>query len=391
MSIEADMNLRRKPKVLVAAPLPPPYSGIEAITQRLLGSDLNKTFRLIHVNTSHGNKARDRGRWTFHNVCMSLLNVTRLFFVILIHRPDVVITILAQNTGGFLRDSLLICISKFMFRQVAVHFGGEFFDVFYNRSSRFMKQYICFVLARIDCIQIWSHRFKQQFRDLISQNKICCFYSGLEAECFETKPRYNSPPQIVQILFLSAISYAKGAIDVLKAVPLVISKCQNVRFLFAGEILAKEYNIAGIDNPEDNEKEIALLVKKYNIDPYVQFIGPVFGKKKMEVFRDSHIFVLPSYSEGGGPFAVLEAMAAGMPVVATPVGVLPEVCKEGENIFFVEKGKPCMIADRLLKLIEDLDLRYRMGEANRLLATEKFHITNFADHWAQILHQLIDK
>ena len=90
-----------------------------------------------------------------------------------------------------------------------------------------------------------------------------------------------------------------------------------------------------------------------------------------EVMRQAHIFALPSYREGL-PTAVVEAAACGRPVVATDVPGCREVVRDGENGFLVPVRNPQALAEAFIRLLEDPDLRRRMGECGRKMVLESF-------------------
>lgn len=98
-------------------------------------------------------------------------------------------------------------------------------------------------------------------------------------------------------------------------------------------------------------------------------------------------FVLPSYWEGM-PIAVLEAMAMGLPVVASAVGGTPEAVKDGETGFVVPAHDARSLADRLADIAADAGMRERMGQAGRRAAEERFAIGRMVDETAALYRQV---
>ncbi|MBL7199911.1 MAG: glycosyltransferase [Anaerolineae bacterium] len=100
------------------------------------------------------------------------------------------------------------------------------------------------------------------------------------------------------------------------------------------------------------------------------------------------LFVLPSLWEGL-PMAVLEAMAAGLPVVATAVGGTPEVVVDGVTGLLVPPGDPDALAEAIFRLLRDPDLRQRMGQAGRERVVERFSAERMVERTEQLYEQLL--
>ena len=94
------------------------------------------------------------------------------------------------------------------------------------------------------------------------------------------------------------------------------------------------------------------------------------------ILASSHVFVLSSRSEAL-PVSILEAMAAGLPVVATRVGGVPEIVVDGETGLLVSAADPPALAAALQRLVDDPELRARLGFAGRQRAEERFRLDSF--------------
>ncbi len=102
------------------------------------------------------------------------------------------------------------------------------------------------------------------------------------------------------------------------------------------------------------------MVKKLHLEKKVIFRGIIQNTQIPECLIHSDVFVLPSLSEGF-PNVILEAMAAGLPIVATNVGGLAEIIKDGENGYLVEPKNPDQLAQKLLAILQNNDIRTRMS------------------------------
>src|SRR6202008_37545 len=112
------------------------------------------------------------------------------------------------------------------------------------------------------------------------------------------------------------------------------------------------------------EAQLERVVRELALADAVSFRGPVFGEEKTGLLARADVLALPSYSEGL-PYALLEAMAAGAPVIVTPVGAMPDVVLEGVHGFFAPARDPAAVARAIARLASDRDLVARMSEACR--------------------------
>ena len=96
-----------------------------------------------------------------------------------------------------------------------------------------------------------------------------------------------------------------------------------------------------------------------------------------ELLAAADVFVLSSASEGA-PLSILEAMAAGLPVVASNVGGIAELVEDGVTGLLVPPADPVRLAQALARVLDDRDLRQRLGTAGRARARERFDLGGLA-------------
>jgi len=248
-----------------------------------------------------------------------------------------------------------------------------------------MKLFAKFILNMIDIFIVRAHNLKFQFQGLVPEHKFRVVYIGIDTSEFDKDYVSKTTSDVVNILFVGYLSKAKGATNLVEAIPSVVSKEDNVHFIMAGSKLEVERNITFISNPRNNEEEILQIIQENDISKYIDFPGVIIGQKKIKTFLEADIFILPSYSEAF-PVVVLEAMASGLPVITTPVGALPEVFTE-ENILFIQPGDIDGIAERLLQLIKDPLLRDKMGALNKKIVRERFHLDNYAEQLSKVFDE----
>ncbi len=110
--------------------------------------------------------------------------------------------------------------------------------------------------------------------------------------------------------------------------------------------------------------ELRRLARQLGIEMKIEFLGFVYGEALTKRYQEADIFVLPSLSESFS-MALLEAMASGLPIVATNVGGIPELITDGENGFLVPPADPDSLSDAIERLATSSDMRHQFALANR--------------------------
>jgi glycosyltransferase involved in cell wall biosynthesis len=119
-----------------------------------------------------------------------------------------------------------------------------------------------------------------------------------------------------------------------------------------------------------DEQNINDLIKKFDLADCVLFTGKVANEDVPQYLVASDVFVLPSLYEGFG-IVILEAMAAGLPVISTNVGGPPNILTEGVNGYLVEVKNCGQIADRVIQILNDQRLKEKMSK-NNLVEVKKY-------------------
>jgi glycosyltransferase involved in cell wall biosynthesis len=166
------------------------------------------------------------------------------------------------------------------------------------------------------------------------------------------RPPANDAPVIGEIARLCDVKGQRELIRALAAVP-------HARLVLAGRDLER-----GGAFQEELERE----AERSGVADRVEF---GFRDDVPKLLDELDVLALPSWTEGL-PMAVLEAMAHARPVVATPVGGTPEVVADGETGLLVPPRDPDALAAALRRLLDDPELRRRMGEAGRRRVAERF-------------------
>ncbi len=152
--------------------------------------------------------------------------------------------------------------------------------------------------------------------------------------------------------YIGRLSFGKGLMEFVKAIQLILKKCSDIKFLIGG------YGFL--------YQEIKDEVENGNMGHKVELTGWISREELPNYLNELKLLVLPSYSEGL-PTIILEAMACGTPVLATSVGAIPDVIKDGENGFILEDTSPECIAENVVRVLEHPDLEEIVKNARKLI------------------------
>ncbi len=181
-------------------------------------------------------------------------------------------------------------------------------------------------------------------------------------ECFLRKPPANGEWHIVQA---SRLVPKKGLPTALRAFAVFLKTHPRAKFTIAGE--------------GPMEGELKALTASLGISGSVDFRGFLPQEPLFRLYAESHIFLHPSETVKGDvegiPNSLLEAMASGLPAVATEHGGIPEVLRDGDTGLLCREGDSAGIAAALLRLAEDPVLRERISLAGAAFVTEEFSAT----------------
>jgi glycosyltransferase involved in cell wall biosynthesis len=187
-------------------------------------------------------------------------------------------------------------------------------------------------------------------------------------------PRGGAP----RVLFLSNVEESKGIMTLLRAVPLVLAEAPETAFSVVGPWKGRAIRGA-----------VEGFIATNALDRSESLEGEAGGERKSAILAGHDVFVLPSRREAQS-LAVLEAMRASLPVVATGVGAMAEAVDDGVTGFLVPPDDPERLAERILTLVRDPSLRSAMGRAGRRRYENGFSPAVYENNVRVILAQVMD-
>jgi len=228
-----------------------------------------------------------------------------------------------------------------------------------------------------------SNHWKEKLIKLgCDRGKIIVHRAGIDLRKFEYTPRCLQKGEKVKILTVGRLVEKKGHKYAIKAIAKVIGRGSS----------DLEYIIVG-DGPLRSELET--LVSKLGIRKNVKFLGCVSDEKLLTLYKNSHIFLLPSITASNGdkegiPVVLMEAQATGMPIISTWHSGIPELVRDGTSGFLVPEKDVDALAEKLEYLIEHPEIWSKMGYAGRKIIETYYNIDKLNDQLVQIYQKLVN-
>lgn len=244
-------------------------------------------------------------------------------------------------------------------------------------SERFL--FIYFILKPLIKL-IWKKSSavvsnSQGLKDLALQTRpeqeISIVYNGIDIEAFKPAELEHQMSKFIITTGASRVTHRKGLNYLIAAVAKLAPKYPNISVKIMGDGNAK--------------KELETLAEKLDTQERVEFLGRIAREETAPFYQEAGVFVLPSLNEGMSN-AMLEALASGLPIVATDTGGSKELIKEGENGFIIKFKDSDDIAEKLEILINNSELVRSMGQASRRRA-EKMSWQKVAEEYYKLYEQ----
>jgi sugar transferase (PEP-CTERM/EpsH1 system associated) len=224
----------------------------------------------------------------------------------------------------------------------------------------------CLVAVSADAAEI--ARTREGFPD----DRVRVIRNGIDVQAYRPAGLSTRPEIRTRAIHVARLNAVKDQATLLRAIPKIVAA-----------VPAFTLEIVG-DGPE--RASLEALARELGIAERVHFLG--FRDDIPARLAESGLFILSSKSEGVS-LTLLEAMAAGLPIVATRVGGNPEVVDEGRSGLLVPSGNPEALADAVIQLMTDPDLASRFGRAGRVRAEREFDVRQVAATYEALYLELL--
>ena len=272
--------------------------------------------------------------------------------------------------GSYERKSIFLRRAQIEGKKTLIHLHGAEFDLWFdNELTEKKRDEVRGLFDASDAVIALSEEWE---RWLVSRGfapkRLVVLHNAVPV------PVQSCSPCLQQnVLFLGRLAERKSPDVLLRAAREMLGKYAGTKLVFGGD-----------GCPERYEK----LAQELGIADRCEFLGWIAEADRERLFDHAGIYCLPSKNEGM-PMSVLEAMGHGIPTIATPVGGVPQLIKDGVNGFLMPVGDEKKLSDLLCKLMGDPSLRKQIGAAGRRTISSDFNIEHNVEELIRLYEGLM--
>lgn len=260
----------------------------------------------------------------------------------------------SASNASFWRKCVFLSGAFLARRPVVFHLHGGGFPDFFFKLDPLRKWVVRLVLARVSRVIALSEGWRETIRQISPRARVLVIPNPVET--WKDRVSLADVGAALRITFLGRVVREKGVYDLLTAFKGVAEEFPSAELVIGGE---------------GELGQLSATARELGIANRVTCLGWVDTHDKRRLLTSSATVVLPSHVEGL-PMVLLEAMAAGLPVIATRVGAIPEIIRSGEEGILVDPGDVLGIVEALRRILRDVSLRERLGRNAQRSVRERF-------------------
>lgn len=350
-------------RVLLVSPLPPPVGGIASWTARILAVPMPLDIVRFHADNSSHTLMHYTAPVDFDRVRRQGRVAGRFLWLCLRTRPDVV-HLTTSYDAAFARDRLFIVWSRILGAKVVLNIRGGDFERFFRSRAPAGQRRVRAVLEQCAAV-------------VAVTSETASFLSGLGLGSVKVIPNCVDvlPLPVVRPLrrprrwlFVGWLLPVKGLLEMLEA----LRAFPDATLTIVGPFVDQD----GRSSREAFEEACARL----GIRDRVRLVPEMTSDQVRPLYREHDLFVFPTHREGF-PNVLLEAMEAGLPIVASRIGGIPDMIEDGKEGLLVEPRSATEVENAIRRLDEDPAFAARLGLAARQRVLERYAVDRVAEAW----------
>ena len=366
-------SVSHRPRVLVYGSFKPAGDpcGISSAVRGLAESSIGERFDLELISTYRPPRRRDLVTRVLHGISLGLRTARQIWS----GRASLV-DVHTASGQDFLKHGAIVLAARLVGRPciLRIH-GGEFIEQMERRRG-LRKKLTGWLLRQSDCVVALSEGWRRALVAVDSRLRVVVIPNSMDGARFG-RIMARLDPDRRGLLLLGNLCAAKGHFDLLEAV----ARLNDERI----EVL-----LAGAERVPGTKEKLRELARDLGIEAQVEFLGPIFDSELDATMARTLIMVLPSHAENM-PVSVMEAMAAGLPIVATRVGAIPEMIDDQATGRLVSPRSPDELAEALRQLLASPSERESLAAAASQYATSNWDRAVVAERTAHVYAEVLKR
>ena len=342
--------------------------GGMATVQNILLSMHLEGFEAFHIST------HDEGSLV-HRLGTFATALLRCVVILISHKDVSIVHIHMSERGSVFRVLILVILFSIGRRKTVVHTHGAEFEEFYQQQAPATRWIISKILRKCDRFIVLSKSWQEYYAKAlqIPIEHISILQNPVNMpDCLPHDVQELATDGKFEFLFAGRIGERKGTYKLLGAFAKLISTCPNVHLTLAG----------------DGElKKAADLAKRLDISEKITLMGWVDAHGLKNLLSSADAFILPSLNEGL-PMAILEAMSWQLPIIASPVGGIPEVVIPGKTGLLINPESSESIYQAMQSLVKNPDYAKQLGQ-NARTQVEAFSSAHYQDRLSELYQKVM--
>jgi len=328
--------------------LPPPVHGVSVINKLIyISQTINLGFETHLLEIRFSNKIDQLRRLNFKKIYEFIRLAVRLIRSIQTIQPNIVYFSFMPVGKGLFRDLFFVIIIKWYKITPVYHLHNK--GIARNSDRWIMKKIYQYVFRDSYIIHLSKKLYENEFSNLKLDNvKYRIVPNGIHLrEDGKVKRQYQG----INLLYLSNLFPQKGIFNLIGIFKNIEKKIPNVVLSIVGGFPYRK-----------TQRQVIELLKENNLEKKIILKGPKYGKNKTFEYNNADIFVFPtSFNQECFPLVILEAMQAGLPIIASDEGAISEIIEDGINGVILKDWTIDSFSERLTELIRDSELQMRLG------------------------------
>lgn len=355
-------------RLLCVMQLPPPIHGVTVVNQAVANSELLASrFEIEVLPLAFSASLQDLNRPSVRKIGRMLDTCVRLAHALAARRPDAVYFTLSPTGNAFYRDCVLVAIMKLFGVPRIYHLHGK--GIRERIGAPWRRQLYRWAFRDAWVIHL-AERLVADLESIVPRQRVLVVPNGIAERSVPDRGQRAGCPRL---LYLSNMIETKGPLVLVEALGLLRARGVEFEATFAGA----EFNDGCLDGFRD-------AIRRLGLERCARYVGPAYDEAKHRLLDEHDVFVFPTCNDAF-PLVVLEAIQAGLPVVTTHEGAIPEIIQDGETGLLVPRRDPAALASCLAALLSDPGMQRQMAARARVRHEQNYTLAAFERNLAAAL------